>query len=236
MIEKRIFAQVALKAVIGVLSVVIFTACSEQDQASPVAKQPNAAVSAGTKTIVLPAEDLEFSASSLPGRQLAVQKCTICHSVDYILYQAPDLSLEKWTAEVQKMHLTYGAPLNEEDISAIGAYLAVAYGSAKADDADVVTASAVSVPTPTETGAADSVQNLLQNNACLGCHAIDSKLVGPSYREVAERYKGDAEAKSKIAANIKAGGTGKWGQIPMPAMPTLSDAQLQQLAEFVLQQ
>ena len=51
---------------------------------------------------------------------------------------------------------------------------------------------------------------------CLACHAEDKKLVGPSYKDVAKKYKGDAGAGAKLAAKVKGGGGGVWGSIPMP--------------------
>ncbi len=51
---------------------------------------------------------------------------------------------------------------------------------------------------------------------CMSCHTVDKKLVGPSYKEVAAKYKGDAGAVDKLAAKVKAGGKGTWGEIPMP--------------------
>jgi|GEM_PF-213023 len=209
------------------------TGCTGEERQSPVELPESASPAAATtiRTIVLPAEDLELRESGLPGRQLALQKCTICHSVDYIHYQPPDQSLASWTAEVEKMHHSYGAPLSPADIAPIGAYLAVAYGSANGDDADVLAASQV-----TKQAAVNDVQSLLSSNACLGCHAIDGKLVGPSFREIAEHYKADPQAQVTVAANIRNGGTGKWGQIPMPPMTNLSEAQAQQLAVFVLEQ
>ena len=80
------------------------------------------------------------------------------------------------------------------------------------------------------------VQALLNANACLGCHAIDKKVVGPAYRDVAAKYKGDAQALAKLEASIRQGGVGKWGQVPMPPSASLSGAQAKALAEFVLKQ
>ncbi|WP_137923795.1 c-type cytochrome [Cupriavidus sp. 2SB] len=73
---------------------------------------------------------------------------------------------------------------------------------------------------------------LASKNACLGCHAVSMKLVGPSYKEVAAKYKGTEPA--KLADSIKAGGSGKWGQLEMPPQPNLSDADAKLLAEWVL--
>jgi cytochrome c len=77
---------------------------------------------------------------------------------------------------------------------------------------------------------------LLNANACLGCHAIDKKIVGPAYHDVAAKYQGDPQALAKLAASIRQGGAGKWGPVPMPASAGLSDAQVKALAEFVLKQ
>jgi cytochrome c len=75
---------------------------------------------------------------------------------------------------------------------------------------------------------------LAQKNTCMNCHAPERKLVGPAYQEVAKRYAGDAQAVSKLAASIRAGGAGRWGPVPMPAQPTLSEVEATTLAEWVL--
>lgn len=75
---------------------------------------------------------------------------------------------------------------------------------------------------------------LAQKNVCTACHGIDTKLVGPSYQDVAKKYAGNANALTELKASIKAGGAGKWGQIPMPPQPQLSDEQLTTLAQWIL--
>jgi cytochrome c len=75
---------------------------------------------------------------------------------------------------------------------------------------------------------------LATQHACLGCHAADKKIVGPSYREVADKYKDDAGARAHLAQKIKAGGSGVWGPVPMPPNPGLSDADVQVLVDWVL--
>ena len=77
-------------------------------------------------------------------------------------------------------------------------------------------------------------QQLAQKNACLACHAVDKKLVGPAYQDVARKYAGPPEAIAKLTESIRKGGSGKWGQIPMPAQPNLSEADAKTLAEWVL--
>lgn len=70
---------------------------------------------------------------------------------------------------------------------------------------------------------------------CMSCHAIDKKLVGPAYKDVAAKYKGDAGAVDKLAAKIKAGGKGVWGEIPMPPNNVTPD-EAKKLATWVLAQ
>ncbi len=189
--------------------------------------------------IMLPADTSTLLESSLPGYTIALQKCGICHSADYINFQPPGLSLAQWTAEMGKMQHSYGAPLGEEEINLLGAYLAVTYGSAKATDVDVQALTAAEkaskADSVTDEGAID-VQALLTANACMGCHAIDHRVVGPGFNEVAVKYASEKDAPAKLAASIQRGGAGKWGQVPMPPMSNLSDAQLQALADFVLAQ
>ena len=87
-------------------------------------------VDAVTKTIALPAETAQLKPSDLAGYPLARAKCVICHSADYIEYQPPQMSQAQWTAEVQKMQRSYGAPLDADEIKLIGIYLASVYGDA----------------------------------------------------------------------------------------------------------
>jgi cytochrome c len=75
---------------------------------------------------------------------------------------------------------------------------------------------------------------LAQKNACMACHAVDKKLVGPAYQEIAKKYAGQADAPAKLADSIRKGGSGKWGPVPMPAQPALSEADAKTLAAWVL--
>ena len=81
---------------------------------------------------------------------------------------------------------------------------------------------------------ADAGEDLLKKNGCTACHAIDKKLVGPSYVEVAAKYKGDAGAAAKLADKVKKGGSGVWGQVPMPPNPQVSDADLKTMIAYIL--
>lgn len=71
-------------------------------------------------------------------------------------------------------------------------------------------------------------------NACMGCHAIDRKLVGPSFQQVAEKYKGNAGAGALLSKKVKDGGSGVWGAIPMPAHPAMNDADIRTVVNWVL--
>ena len=84
-------------------------------------------------------------------------------------------------------------------------------------------------------GMASANQALAQKNACLACHAVDKKRVGPAFQDVAKKYAGQADAQAQLAKSIKAGGSGKWGSVPMPAQAALSEADANVLATWILQ-
>lgn len=71
---------------------------------------------------------------------------------------------------------------------------------------------------------------------CMSCHAIDKKLVGPSYKDVAAKYAGQKDAVATLAAKVQKGGVGAWGQIPMPPNPQVSADDAKKLVEWVLAQ
>lgn len=82
---------------------------------------------------------------------------------------------------------------------------------------------------------ADAGADLAKAKNCLACHAVDKKLVGPAYKDVAAKYKGDAGAVDKLAAKVKAGGKGVWGQIPMPPNNVTPD-EAKKLVTWILSQ
>lgn len=84
-------------------------------------------------------------------------------------------------------------------------------------------------------GQAHADEALAKAKNCMSCHAIDKKLVGPAYKEVAAKYKGDKAAPAALAAKIKAGGKGVWGQVPMPPNNVTED-EAKKLAAWVLSQ
>ncbi len=75
---------------------------------------------------------------------------------------------------------------------------------------------------------------LAKQNACLGCHAINKKIVGPSFEAVALKYKNDSSAQTFLKNRILKGGAGSWGVVPMPANAKLSDADLSLLTNWIL--
>ena len=76
---------------------------------------------------------------------------------------------------------------------------------------------------------------LAQKNNCMACHGVDKKILGPAYKDVAAKYKGNKEAEAKLIEKVKKGGSGVWGPMPMPAnSPTVSDADIKTLVEWVL--
>ncbi|MGF6791703.1 c-type cytochrome [Paraburkholderia sp. 35.1] len=77
-------------------------------------------------------------------------------------------------------------------------------------------------------------QQVAAANACMGCHAVDRKLVGPSFQQIAAKYKGDAQALTKLARKVKDGGSGVWGMIPMPAHQSMSDGDIRAVVDWVL--
>jgi cytochrome c len=79
-------------------------------------------------------------------------------------------------------------------------------------------------------------QALASAKNCMSCHAVDKKLVGPSYREVAVKYAGQKDATDRLAVKIMKGGAGVWGPVPMPANAQVNEAEAKQLAAWVLTQ
>jgi cytochrome c len=90
---------------------------------------------------------------------------------------------------------------------------------------------AASIATPTW---AD--QALANTKNCMACHAVERKLVGPSYKEIAKKYAANKDAVELLAGKIVKGGSGVWGAIPMPANPQVNDADAKKLAAWILSQ
>ena len=76
--------------------------------------------------------------------------------------------------------------------------------------------------------------DLAKKSNCMACHAVDKKVVGPAYHDVAKKYAGDKDAVKKLSAKVKAGGSGVWGPIPMPPNAAVKDADIETLVKWIL--
>ena len=89
-------------------------------------------------------------------------------------------------------------------------------------------------PSPAHPRSLANELELAKKSACTACHAIDKKLVGPAYKDVAAKYRGDADAEAMLIDKVKKGGTGVWGQIPMPPNSAVKDEDIKTLVKWVL--
>ena len=84
-------------------------------------------------------------------------------------------------------------------------------------------------------GQASASQALAQKSGCTACHNIDKKVLGPSFKDVGAKYKGDKSAEAKLVAKVKAGGSGVWGPMPMPPMsPQVKDEDIKSIVQWML--
>ena len=79
-------------------------------------------------------------------------------------------------------------------------------------------------------------EELAKKHACFACHAVDKKMVGPAYKDVAAKYRADKDAPKKLAAKVKNGGQGVWGTVPMPPNSAVPDADISTLVKWILSQ
>ena len=83
---------------------------------------------------------------------------------------------------------------------------------------------------------ASANEELAKKHACFACHATDKKMVGPAYKDVAAKYRNDKGAEARLVEKVKKGGTGVWGQVPMPPNAAVPDADLRTLVKWILSQ
>jgi cytochrome c len=83
---------------------------------------------------------------------------------------------------------------------------------------------------------ASASEELAKKHACLACHAVDRKLVGPSYKEVAAKYRSDSGAEARLVDKVKKGSQGTWGQVPMPPNASVPDGDVRALVKWILSQ
>jgi cytochrome c len=75
---------------------------------------------------------------------------------------------------------------------------------------------------------------LAKKHNCLACHQLDKKVVGPAYKDIGKKYKGQSGAPAMLAEKVKKGGSGTWGPMPMPPNPTVPDADVKKLVDWIL--
>ena len=92
-----------------------------------------------------------------------------------------------------------------------------------------VAAAVVALPSPAS-------EELAKKHNCFACHAVDKKLVGPAYKDVAAKYRADKGAEAKLVDKVKKGGVGVWGQIMMPPNAAVPDADVKALVKWILSQ
>jgi cytochrome c551/c552 len=176
------------------------------------------------------AQEPEPAKTLVPGKgsDLTTARCATCHDAQHITRTR--LSRGEWEYNIRNM-IERGAPVAPHEIPIILDYLSTYYNrDAAAPEPDPAAASFGL------DGGADPIQKLLAANACIACHAVDKAVVGPSFRDVAAKYAGQADAPGRLAQKVKQGGSGVWGSVPMPPNAAIADAELVQILDWILQQ
>ncbi len=160
-----------------------------------------------------------------PGSTLTETKCKICHELQHI--RRTPLSRGEWADNLKNMK-ERGTPMTGAETAVMLDYLAAYYNREKPAPA----------PSPdTLAGASDDpIEKLLGTHGCTACHAVDKRVVGPSFAEVAQKYRNVAGANSELALKIRRGGQGAWGNVPMPPNAGLAAQEANSLAEWILHQ
>lgn len=81
---------------------------------------------------------------------------------------------------------------------------------------------------------ADAALELAKKNGCLACHSLDSKMVGPSWKDVGRKYAGEVDAEAKLVTKVRKGGKGVWGEVPMPPNVTVKEGDVRTLVQYIL--
>lgn len=87
---------------------------------------------------------------------------------------------------------------------------------------------------PTFAQSADAALELAKKSGCLACHGLDTKMVGPSWKEVGKKYAGVSDAEAKLVTKVRKGGKGVWGEVPMPPNVTVKETDVRTLVQYVL--
>jgi sulfite dehydrogenase len=173
-------------------------------------------------------EDAPRTLTPGKGSDLTTARCATCHDARHITRTR--LSRGEWEYNIKNMR-ERGAPMEPGEVPVILEYLATYYNRDTPAPPPDPAASGYGMG-----GGDDPVVRLLNANACLACHTLDKRVVGPSFREVAAKFAGDGDAAGKLAKKIREGGAGNWGNVPMPPHPAISESDLQQVVTWILQQ
>jgi cytochrome c551/c552 len=162
------------------------------------------------------------------GSDLTTARCATCHDARHIT--RAKLSRGEWEDNIRNMR-ERGAPMEPREVPVILEYLSTYYNRDTPAPPPDPAAAGYGVE-----GGDNPVARLLNANACIACHTLDKRVVGPSFREVAARFAGDAGAVGKLVKKIREGGAGGWGAVPMPPHPQISNADLNSIVSWILQQ
>ena len=98
----------------------------------------------------------------------------------------------------------------------------------------IAAAAAVTFAAGTHAADAKAAEALAKSSGCLACHTMDKKLVGPSYKDIAAKYRAQKGAEADLINRVKAGGKGAWGDIPMPPNAHVKDADIKTMVQWIL--
>jgi len=121
-----------------------------------------------------------------------------------------------------------------EQVRGIGPFRGIDTARYDAGKPGAVAAAAPAAATGAASAAAVDIKGLLAKNACTACHAVDGKVVGPSFREVGSKYASRSDAEAYLARKIREGSQGAWGAVPMPPQPALKDDDARAMARWIL--
>jgi len=184
--------------------------------------------------IELPAETGVFKPA--PGAELANGQCLVCHSVEYVVMQ-PRSPRTFWAASVKKMREKYGAAVPDDQVEPLLDYLTKHYGLATTNStASAATNAAPKSVTPAGSATALSGEGVAAKYFCVLCHDVSAKKIGPPFKDIAAKYRTDADAVTKVSEQARNGGSGKWGPVIMPPFPMVTDAETKAVAEWILSQ
>ena len=155
-----------------------------------------------------------------PGVEITTARCVICHDATHIT--RTKLSRGEWEFNIKNM-IERGAPIAPNEIAPILEYLSTYYNRDKA------------APASAAANAGNDAASLATQHACIACHVIDKRVIGPSFKEIAARYSQQANA-AGLANKVRGGSSGVWGNAPMPANTGVSEADAMRLVEWILQQ